>query len=162
MWLLVGAIFVGLFALGALLGAPYLPTRKQQVTAALDLLDLKPGQLVLDLGSCDAGFLIAAAKQGINGIGYEINPILVMWSKLASWQYRQLVTIKWRNYWGEKLPPAEGIYVFLIGRYMKKLDSKLCAELTQPTKLASYTFKIPSKRVVEQKNGVFLYGYNGD
>lgn len=162
MWLLGTGIFVGLFALGAVLGAPYLPTRKKQIKAALKLLNLKPGDTVIDLGSGDASFLIAAARQGINGIGYEINPVLVIWSVLATWRYRQLITIKWRNYWGEVLPTADGIYVFLISRYMKKLDAKLCKELTQPTKLASYTFKIPGKPIVEQKDGVFLYGYNGN
>lgn len=50
-------------------GPPYVPTRKRNMQAALDLLELKPGQTMLELGSGDGRVLIAAAKQGVNVVG---------------------------------------------------------------------------------------------
>jgi hypothetical protein len=47
---LVGIAVVMFFGFVILFGAPYLPTLKPQTNAALDLLDLKPGQTLLELG----------------------------------------------------------------------------------------------------------------
>jgi SAM-dependent methyltransferase len=147
------------FGVGALLGAPYLPTLKKEAETALDLLDLKPGQTVLDLGSGDGFFLLVAAKRGIHGIGYEINPLLVIWSKILTSRYRKFITIKWANFWHQPLPKVDGMYVFLIQRYMAKLDRKLVDEAPKGLVVASYTFKIPGKRAAIAKGGVNLYRY---
>jgi ribosomal protein L11 methylase PrmA len=154
------AAFAFIFALGAWLGAPYLPTKKPQITTALQLLNLKAGQTVIDLGSGDGSFLLAAAQLGIKGIGYEINPLLALISRLRTWRYRKLIDIHLANFWHEKLPEADAIFVFLIRRYMTKLDKKLQIELKKPTLVASYTFKIPGRQYIKSKSGVYLYEYN--
>ncbi|HEU4984185.1 MAG TPA: class I SAM-dependent methyltransferase, partial [Nitrososphaera sp.] len=59
-------------------GPPYLPTLRRNIDAALDLLDLKPGQTMLDLGSGDGRVLVAAAKRGINVVGIELSPVLAV------------------------------------------------------------------------------------
>ncbi len=149
------------FGVGAILGAPYLPTRHAQAEAALELLKLERGQTVLDLGSGDGNFLLVAAKRGIKSVGYEINPVLVLWSKLRTRKYRKLVSIKWSNFWNVRWPEIDGIYVFLIDHYMKKLDKKICQELTKPTPIASYIFKLPDREATKVKNGVYLYYWQG-
>ena len=57
-------------------GAVYIPTIKDQRQKALDLLNLKPGQSLVDLGSGDGTMLVLAAKSGLTAIGYELNPFL--------------------------------------------------------------------------------------
>jgi len=47
----------------------------------MKLADLKPNDLVIDLGSGDGLFVIEAARRGAKAVGYEINPILVWWSR---------------------------------------------------------------------------------
>src|SRR3990167_5839122 len=150
-----------MFALGAIAGAPYLRTMHRQRETALDLLKLQAGQTVLDLGSGDGVFLKAAAQRGIRGIGYEINPLLVIWSKLATLRYRKLITIKWANFWNVRWPEVDGIYIFLIGRYMKRFDKKICQQLRKPTPIASYTFKLPGRQIKKLKHGIYLYYWNG-
>lgn len=158
--LLIGvAIAMPTFLLGAIMGAPYLPTLKRQRQTALNLLALKPGQTVVDLGCGDGGFLVEAAQQGIRGIGYELNPLLWLVAKQRTWAYRSNITIHFKNYWKVQLPPAEGIYVFLVQHYMKKLNHKLTSELSRPTKLVSYSFTIPGKKAVKESKGLYLYKY---
>lgn len=114
---------------------------------------------MLDLGSGDGSFLLAAARRGIRGVGFELNPLLWAYSRLRSWPRRQLIDIRWGDYWHQPLPPSDAVYVFLIKRYMPKLDAKLSAELTKPTLLASYAFTIPGKKPLHQRDGIYLYQY---
>lgn len=141
-------------------GAPFLPTLRARTDEAIDLLGLKTGQTLLELGSGDGRILRAAAAQGIKGIGYELNPLLVWYSRLACFKYRKLVTIKCRNYWQVRLPECNGIYVFLLNPYMAKLNKKIMKESKSPIRLVSFAFKIPGRTPVKEKNGLMLYEYN--
>ncbi len=140
-------------------GAPFLPTLKPQVPIALDLADLKPGQTLLELGSGDGRILAEAARRGLTAIGYELNPLLVAYSWLLTRKYRKKVKIIWGNYWRKPLPPANGIFVFLLQPYMQKLDKKITQDFDKPVKLVSFAFTVPGKKPVATKSGLFLYRY---
>ncbi len=157
--LIVSGILVGLFGFVVLFGAPYLPTLKAQSAILFDLLDLKPGGTLVELGSGDGKILKAAAKRGIRVIGYELNPLLALISWLHCWRYRQLVTVRWGNYWRQPLPPCDAIYVFLLDRYMAKLHKKITQEISKPVKLVSFVFPIPGQKPVTEKSGLLLYQY---
>ena len=157
--LIVLVILILVFSFVVLFGAPYLPTLKARTEDALDLLDLKPGQTLIELGCGDGRVLRAAGKRGLTGVGYELNPLLVLTSKVVCFRYRNLVTIKCRNYWQVKLPKCDGIYTFLLDKYMSKLDKKITQEKHNSVKLVSFAFKIPGKKIIKEKNGLFLYRY---
>jgi hypothetical protein len=140
-------------------GAPYLPTLSPQVTTALDLIDLKPGETLLELGSGDGRILVAAAERGLNAIGYELNPLLVAYSWLRTRKYEGRVRVVWGNFWRKPLPPAEGIFTFLLNRYMTKLEAKILQE-NPKTKLVSFAFQIPGRTPAKTKNGIFLYTFD--
>lgn len=142
-----------------LVGAPYVPTLSPQVEAALKLADLKPGDTLLELGCGDGKVLLAAAKQGYNVVGYELNPLLVIVAWLRTRQYRQQVTITWGNFWTKPWPPAQAIFVFLLDRYMPKLDKTIERYPHKPVKLVSFAFPIVSKQPARQLSGVYLYRY---
>lgn len=155
----LGITCVLLFGFTAFFGAPFLPTLSKRTSDALDMLDLKKGDLLLELGSGDGRLLAAAAKRGIKSIGYELNPLLVWYSRLRLWRYRKLVTIKVANYWSVDLPKADGIYVFLLQPYMAKLDKKITQSKITPVKLVSFAFTIPNKKPVQENAGMRLYLY---
>lgn len=155
-WILLAAVLP--FGIGAILGAPYLPVRRHDAEMALDLAGLLPGQHIVDLGSGDGRILLAAAKRGATATGYEINPIMYLWSKLICFRYRHFIKIKLADYWSQPLPQADVIYIFLIDRYTNKLDVKLKQELISPTKVVSYVFKLPRKPIKKTSN-TFLYVY---
>ena len=157
--ILAAILLVVLFAVVLPFGAPYLPTLHSERRLALELLDLKRGQTLIELGSGDGRLLLAAARAGLNVIGYELNPILVLFSRLYTWRYRKHIKIIWRNFWRSTLPECDGIYVFLHTRFMVRLDKKLTQELTSPVKVVSYGFKIPHKKLITEKNALLLYKY---
>jgi len=148
-----------LFCAAIFFGAPYLPTLKPQIQEALDLLDLKPGQTMIELGSGDGRVLRAAAEKGVQVVGYEINPFLVIVSYFVTLKYRKQVTIVWGNFWRRKLPKSDAVFVFLLTRYMSKLDQKMKSYSYKPIKVASVAFQIPDKKPTTENNGVFLYVY---
>lgn len=155
---IAGAVVL-LFGFVVLFGAPYLPTRRQQINDALDLLALKPGQTLLELGCGDGRVLLAAAKRGIRSVGYELNPLLVLIAWAVTLRYRSLVKVRLGNYWHKSWPDADGVYVFLLDKYMQKLDRKLTNEFKKPVKLVSFAFKIPNKKPAKTRGGLFLYKY---
>lgn len=157
-WLLL-VVFLLVIVFGSVLlfGAPYLPTLEKQRKTALDLLELKPGQTLVELGSGDGRMLVAAANQGIRSIGYELNPLLVVYSWLITRRYKDLVTIRWGNFWNVKLPECDGIYVFLLDRFMSKLYKKITQEISGSVKLVSFAFKIPEIKHKTEKSGLYLY-----
>lgn len=160
--IVIASALVFLFGFVVLFGAPYVPTMRLQVRTALEVLDLQPGQTLLELGSGDGKVALAAAQQGIRVYAIEINPLLVLYARLRTWRYRQLVTIKWANIWQHRWPAdVDGIYVFLLDRFMPKLDKKITQTYKQkPVKLVSFAFEIPGRKPALERNGLYLYKYN--
>jgi hypothetical protein len=152
-------IVVLLFGLVVFFGPPYLPTLRVQTDTALNLLALEPDQTLLELGSGDGRVIRAAAARGLNVVGIELNPLLVLISRLVTWRYRGKVQILWGSYWRVKWPEADGVFTFMIGRQMPTLDQKIEAWHTKPVQLASFAFAIPDKRAIKEEKGIFLYTY---
>ncbi len=157
-WLVLLAVIL-CFGFVVLFGAPYLPTLTKQVEIALDLLDLQPGQTMLELGCGDGKVLIAATRRGWKVVGYELNPLLVLVAWIRTRRYRRQVKIVWGNFFTKDWPPAEGIFSFVLPRFMAKVDRKIISSGSSPVKLASFAFSIPHKKPLQQKAGVFLYHY---
>ena len=154
------ALLTACFGVVLLAGAPFLPTLKPQIGAALDLLNLKAGQTMLELGCGDGRVLAAAAERGWQVVGYELNPLLALVSWLRTRRYGRQVRVIWGDYWGATWPQAEGIFAFLLPRYMSKLDKKVMQYPYKTTEVASFAFKIPGKKPAAIRQGVYLYRYS--
>ncbi|MDL2342247.1 MAG: class I SAM-dependent methyltransferase [Patescibacteria group bacterium] len=147
------------FAGVLLVGAPYLPTLSPQVSAALTLADLQPGQTLLELGCGDGKVVLAAAKAGYTVIGYELNPLMAAVAWLRTRRYGKQVQIRCANFWQPNWPPADAIFVFLLPKYMTKLDNKVMQQYPKGVKVISFAFRIPNREPKNTLNGVFLYKY---
>jgi SAM-dependent methyltransferase len=157
-WLVLGLVFL-IFGLIPLKGAPWLPSLKPHRQAAFELLKLKSGQTVIDLGCGDGRFLKAAAKRGCYAIGYELNPFMYAIAWLITRRYFRRVELHFGDMWKADVSQADAVYVFLFDRYMKQLDDKLKAEAKPGLLLASHTFKIPGRKPISRQYGVYLYKY---
>ncbi len=154
------AVIISLFSFVLLFGAPYLPTLKRQKQEALDLLDLKKGQTLVELGSGDGRMLSAAAERGIHAVGYELNPLLFIFSWLVTRRYKGLVRVRLANFWNHPLPECDGIYVFLLDRFMSRLYTKVTQESTTSVKVVSFAFQFPEKKHVAERSGLYLYVFD--
>lgn len=160
-WLIVVLLMLIICFGGVLLfGAPYLPTTQAQVSAALELVDLQKGQMLLELGCGDGKVVIAAAQQGLDVVGYELNPLLAMIAWLRTRRYGNQVKIIWGDFWHKPWPQTEAIFVFLLPRYMSKLHKKIMQYPHKPVKLVSFAFTIPERQPDNHQDGVYLYRYD--
>jgi len=160
MWILLALFLVTLcFGFVVFFGAPYVPTLTKQMNIALDLLHLEEGQTMLELGCGDGKVLIAAAERGWKVVGYELNPILALLAFLRTRRYDGRIRIVCGNFWAAKWPTTDGIYGFILPKYMTKLNKKVMQECSQPVKVVSFAFAIPDKKPFREKDSVFLYQF---
>lgn len=160
-WVIWAFAIILILAYGLVLffGAPYFPSLKPHIKAALELLDLKEGDVVYDLGCGDGRFLKEAARQGLIAVGFELNPFMFVYSWLTTRRFGQRVKVRYGNFWQADISKADAVFVFLLDKYMSRLDNKLKKEGRKNLKLASHTFKISNKKIIAEKYGVFLYEY---
>jgi hypothetical protein len=161
--LLIATCLIILFGAVAFRGAPYVPTHKVTIIAALELLQpyLRKGDIILDLGSGDGSVLMHAVKNGYRAVGYELNPLLNFIAWLRCWRKHMHVTIHLHDYWLASWPTdTKAVFVFLAGPYMNKLKRKLDAEMTrrtEPLLVVSNGFAIPGVLPKKISNGLYLY-----
>ena len=152
-------VIVACFGIVLLFGAPYLPSHRKQINQGLDLLKIKPGEVVYEFGCGDGYVLRLLAKRGAKAIGYELNPLLFVVAWLACLKYGSAVKVRLGNFWKADISEADIVYVFLLDRFMKRLDQKLVREAKKGTRLLSYTFQIPGKKASAKTGGMYLYKY---
>lgn len=154
-----------IFGLVVFRGAPYLPAHKSAINNSLILiknLKLSKGEVIVDLGSGDGKFLSAASKSGYRVVGYELNPILYLITRLR-FRKNNNVEVHIKDFWNAELPDkTKVVYVFLLDKFMDKLDKKMQNEANKLDKdllLLSYAFKVTTRAPISQSDGVRLYSY---
>lgn len=138
-------LFAGTAAWAGWRAAPYVPTKQRDVERMLAMAELKPGELVYDLGAGDGRFILTAAKRyQARAVGFEISflPYIVarlrLWSQNAGGQ----ATMRFQDFFRTDLSAADVIVCFLTPGAMKRLGPKLKNELRPGTRVVSYAFAI--------------------
>ncbi len=163
-FLLIVFLFAITFAYAGLRGAPWAPTKKEDVDRFLTLAQIKKGDKVVDLGCGDGRLLYAVAQQGAITTGYEISLLPFVLAKLRGIGFKkgQKPKINFKDFWRVNLSEADVVYFFLMPKVYKKLKQKLDKELKTGAKVIAYVWAIDSwepEKVCEKKGfpNLFLY-----
>lgn len=155
---LVVATFFFFLVIAFVTGAPFVPTVSPAVKKALKLANVGKGKTLYDLGSGDGRVLFAAAGMGARAVGYEINPLLVLWTNLrARLKGIRTVHTKWANFWNADIADADIVFIYLMPWRMKQLEKKLASELKPGTLIASNSFVFPNLPIVAKDEKLHLY-----
>jgi SAM-dependent methyltransferase len=140
-------------------GAPYVPITSKNLSKLVDIVGLGKDILVVDLGSGDGRVVIEFAKAGYKTDGYEINPLLIMWSKyrIKRAGVSNLAEIYKKDFWNQDLSKYDLVVLFQVPYVMKKLKDKLLNELKPGSKIISYAFEFPDWEPVTTKDNIYLY-----
>lgn len=160
-------LFLFFIFLPILGGAPFVPTHRERIARALQLVNLKPGQKIADLGAGDGRILIACAKKGAEATGFEINPFLV-WQANSKIKKEGVASpalprssgsavCQWKNFWGQDLSSFDIVFIYGFGHIMKGLEKKLQKELKTGAKAVCFIFPFPNWQPATKENGIYLY-----
>lgn len=159
--ILVGAV-IAVFLLTALIGAPYVPTRRRESREAFTKLrPLKHTDVVLDIGSGDGAVLSEVCAQGAGAVGYEINPILVALARWRLRKYGDQCRIVVRDFWRTPFPDdTTVVYTFGDSRDIRKMYAKVASEaarLGRPLDFVSYAFEVAGEKPIKTHRAHHLY-----
>lgn len=141
----LGLFIYTLFSVVAhIAGSPYVPTKQKEVDFILEKTNLKPNQVFIELGSGDGRVVrTAVRKYQVQGIGVEIHPLLLFYSKLLTKiQKLKNIVFKQENFFKTDLKNANVVFLFLMPNTLKKLRQKLLKECPKNTIIISHGFKI--------------------
>jgi len=137
-------------------GAPFVPTGKKNVEKMIKMVDLKPGKVLMDLGSGDGRILIIGAKTGAKCVGVEINPVLYHLSKLRTIR-KDNIEIRREDLWQTNLSQVDVLTIYFINHKMDRLHKKIVSEMKPGSCVISYGFKFPNWQPAEKDGKIYLY-----
>ncbi len=158
--LLIGAILYVLgLLIGPLFGAPYVPSRKSRVEDMVRLSGITQGQCSVDLGCGDGRIVRAFAAVGANATGYEINPMLVWFSRFCTLgkSFKGSSTVTLGNFVNHDLSQFDVVTTYLMPPMMVLLEKKLLKELKIGARVVSNSFGFPNWKPVAQEGHVYVY-----
>jgi SAM-dependent methyltransferase len=162
-FLLIIFLIIGATTIYSLVrGIGWVPTWKKDLDRFLKLADIKPDQVVYDLGCGDGVVVMAAAKKGARAIGLEVSILPFLMAYARKFFSRSKAQIKFRDFWLVDLREADVVYFFLIPRIYSRLKDKLEKELKPGTKVIAYVWPIDGWQatVIDKPEGrpaMYLY-----
>jgi SAM-dependent methyltransferase len=124
--------------------APYYPTPMAVVEKMLELGELKPGELVYDLGSGDGRVVIVAAQKfGARAVGFEIDPPNVRYSRdlIAKLELADLATIEQKDLTLADFSKPDLIFVYLLPDSNDKIRPLIESKARKGTRIVAHDFQ---------------------
>ena len=121
----------------------------------LRLAELKPGEVLFDLGAGDGRIVMMAAKTfGARGVGVELREDLAK-KAMSTIQDNQLgdrVTIVNGDMFGVNLTSADVVFLYLTTSANEKIRPKLEQELKKGVRVVSHDYEIIGWRPLKVEN----------
>ncbi len=125
--------------------APYVSTPLSVVRQMLVLSELRPGELIYDLGSGDGRVVIMAVQDfGARGVGVELREDLVKRAieKISEFDIGEKVKIVQSDMFNVDLSHADVITLYLTTSANEKVKPKLESELKQGARVVTHDYEI--------------------
>ena len=155
-------ILAGMVILPIFFGAPWHPLMPETIRRILQFAQIKPGEVVCDLGCGDGRVLIDSVKEfSAQAIGVEIDPLKVFIARMLArikGVDDRLKIIRGNMY---EFDPssADVLYLYLTHQAVDKLFPEILEKLKPSVRIVSYRFCLrgltPDK--VNEDRTIFLY-----
>jgi SAM-dependent methyltransferase len=122
----------------------WVPTTPELVEKMLDMAAVTPQDVVMDLGSGDGRNIIAAAKRGARGVGFEYNPDMVALSERLAREagVADKAAFVQGDMYEADISNATVMALFLLPSNLEKLRDKFL-RLKPGSRIVMNTFAIP-------------------
>ncbi|MFQ6095541.1 MAG: SAM-dependent methyltransferase, partial [Candidatus Bathyarchaeia archaeon] len=125
--------------------SPFVASPLPVIRRSLTLADLKPKEVLYDLGAGDGRTLIMAAQEfGALGVGIELRHDLVKQahSKILKLGLDNVVKVIHDDIFKVDLSPADVVYMYLTTSANEKVRPKLETELKRGARVVSHDYEI--------------------
>lgn len=167
-FLLAVAAFI--YALPAMVAVGPIPAHWKGIDMALELAEIKPEEVLYDLGCGDGRVLVRAVRNyGCRGVGYDlIYPVLLLAKLRAKINgASSKIDFKCRNMFSADIENADVIFCFLTPELMEKIGGWIKGKkLKNGARIVSYAFAMKNykpEKVIEHAKGnwnIYLYKIN--
>ena len=144
----------GLYA--AVTSGPFVPSARKRHKTMLKLANLKPSDVVYDLGCGDGRLVFSASKSAKRATGYDLSIPLVLYGKLLSFFYPK-ASIRFGNIWKQDYSDATVIFCYLLPGAMVHFHKEVWPKLKKGTRVISNSFAIHSLKPLKTEDKVYLY-----
>ncbi len=143
-------------------GAPWVPTPYKTIKKMLEMAEVRPGEILYDLGSGDGRVIIEAARSfGARAVGIEIDPFRYLWTKARIFTagLTGKVNVLFGNFFNIDISQADVVTIYLLQDTNVKLIDKFIRELRPGSRIVSNTFTLPGLKIINQdeKSNIFVY-----
>src|SRR5690606_3077337 len=138
-------VYTGAYAQQPNLDVPYVPTKQEVVEEMLKLANVKPGDVVYDLGCGDGRIVITAAKKfGATGIGVDLNPERIEEANANAVEAKvtDKVTFHEGDLFNFDFSKADVLTLYLLPDVNLKLKPKILAEMKPGSRVVSHAFNM--------------------
>ena len=142
----------------------YVPTPRKVVEEMLRMAELRPDDVVYDLGCGDGRIVIAAAQlRGVKAVGYDIDPERVKEARanVRAAGVEHLVRIEQADVFTLDLTGASVITLYLLPQLNVRLMPQL-ARLRPGSRILSHNFDMRGAKPVEVRHVTVEPGGDGD
>lgn len=151
--------------LPTLWGAPYIPSAFNDVKRMLQLIDLQPNQILVDLGAGDGRIIILGAllyKAKCEGIEIDLIRYKFVEILISVLGLKNQSCIKWGDLYDYDLSKADIVTMYLLPDAIEKLKDHLLTQLHSGTKVVSFKFPIPgwNPTYIDDQSTIFVYEIN--
>jgi len=145
--------------------APFVQTPLEVAKKMLELVELKPGENLYDLGCGDGRLILLAAKdKGANSIGIDLREDLLERAKteILRLGLEAKVKVIQANFFDVDISTANVVTLYLTSSANERLRPKMEKELRIGCRIVSHDFKVPGwkpKQVYDELLGHTIYTY---
>ena len=143
---------------------PFVRSTPEVIERMLDLAQVKPGDVIYDIGSGDGAIIIYAAKKyGIKGVGIEIDEGLVERARRSAYveKVQHLVEFRAEDAFTVDISPATVVTLYMLPEFNAKLRPIMDRQLKPGTRVVSHDYPVegwvPDR--MEPVRGDFLHDH---
>ena len=152
LWILIPALY----------GLPPVPTKPERIRKALKLANLRPGEVLYDLGAGDGRVLLIAVPEfGAKAVGIEVGPVqcTVIWLRAVASGFGNQIQIRWANFYKAYLRDADVVFVYATSKEIVKLAPHLEKQLKNGARVVSISADFPEwePKELDDLGLIFVY-----
>ena len=144
---------------------PFVPTPEDAVEGMLKLAEVKPGDVVYDLGSGDGRIVISAVQNhgAARAVGVDINPVRIQEANDNAQRagVQDKVEFRQGDLFDADIGDATVVTLYLLPSVNERLKPKLLSELKPGTRIVSHGFDMgdwkPEKTIDEGGRTLYLW-----